>query len=66
MKKELTLLAFLASIGIISCTHEKPPLNAENCKRENIEKLDLSIRRSFADDCFLKLGTVRQNSGKRW
>jgi entry exclusion lipoprotein TrbK len=42
-----------------------PEVNNENCKTENIAKLDPSIRQHFADACF-KSGTYKPSSGRTW
>lgn len=42
-----------------------PEVNNDNCKSENIAKLDPAVRQPFADACF-RSGTYKPSSGKTW
>lgn len=42
-----------------------PEVNDENCKNENIAKLDPAIRQPFADACF-RSGTHKPSTGRTW
>jgi entry exclusion lipoprotein TrbK len=69
--------AALAAILFAGCDHrpdtpqetpkavEMPQVNDENCKPENIGKVDTSIRQKFADACFRR-GSPKPSSGKTY
>ena len=44
---------------------DMPQVSEENCKTENVEKLDTHIRQRFADACF-KRGTFKPSKPAAW
>lgn len=67
--KYLTVLAFVLVVcgcGKKTETKTMPELNAENCKPENIEKIEpKEIREQFSDMC-LRQGSFQPSKPKVW
>lgn len=53
MKTNLSLTVLLAVFPVAGCDSKPvhPEVTAENCRNENIAKLDPSLRQTFADTC---------------
>ena len=73
MKKRflaLTLALAMTSALLAGCEKKPEPVtlpevNAENCKPENIAKLDKSVQEAFSSQC-LRAGSFKPSEPKSW
>jgi entry exclusion lipoprotein TrbK len=68
----VTLLTLAAAVAGCNSKAESPAkaadmpqVNQENCKTDNVKKLDADVRQQFADACF-KRGTFKPSKPVAW
>jgi len=68
--KRLLSAAFLAFVWVTACSPNKsksqlPAVNDENCKTENLERMDKEARQELASLC-IRRGTSKASPKREW